>query len=455
MPGARTSIFCERCSAMMSVGRDSANAHFCAACGSYVCNACWDGALTRCMSCAGLAAVRPHGPHASLVWATKAFRQLNGVRPELEALDAQVDRRARDARALQRRLLLIRAEDSTSAALRALAAAPPTDEVRSIRQQVEIERLRVAGMSREPKARKVALPHVALAQGALPHVALRHLLRTLMSPLRAGWSRLWSIVRIPRISRSRVPHPAPRSLTTAAVVLAGAGGVAMVVLIGAAIRPTDARPPIAAIDSPSPEGQVAGGNPSPSPRPSAPAPILATFDELAIGAPLPTEFRVLGDANQVQVAAFPTPFDRSLRLTSPGDGAATSVCHVMDPAATRIAVDLFAPQPDGLAVTLRNPRSGLQVGIVVASLGTVLIQPSGEPMVGTAIGPSKWQRVTLFHDAVGGMRAAIGTPGPTAPSLDSSSPLPGWQPGEAAGEVCIESPRLQGAELFVDNLVIE
>jgi hypothetical protein len=239
------------------------------------------------------------------------------------------------------------------------------------------------------------------------------------------------------------------------MVLAGAAGVVLAVAIGAAIRPADARPPIAAVDSPSPEGQVAGGNPSASPRPTADARVLVTFDELVMGESLPSEWRVLGDPRQVQVAPFPTAVDRSLRLSSGADGASTALCRLVHKDATRILVDVYAAQPDGLAVTLRDPGSAREVGITVASLGTVVIRPSGEPTVGSGFEASQWQRVTLFYDAAAGMRAAIGTPGPTNPSVNGSSPLPGWQPGGRAAEVCVASPPTSDAELFIDNLVIE
>ena len=450
MPGARTSIFCESCGAIVPIGRDPAEAHYCADCGSYVCSSCWDGDASRCTTCASLVTGRPRGSRASLVWARKAFRDLSRVRPELEALDVHVHRRERDVRALERKLLMIRAEESTAAALRALADAPPSDQVRSLRQQVEIERLRVTGVSREPKAHSVAL--------TLPRVGTVTSLTTATRPVRAGWKRLRTLVPISRIGALRLPHPSSRSLTAAAMVLTAAGAVVLVVVIGAAIQSTAARPPIAALGSPTPEGEVAGGNPSPGSSPSSgasAAPIIATFDELVMGEELPSEWRVLGGVDQAQVAPFPTAVDRSMRVTSAADGTATTVCRSFDASAARIAVDLFAAQPDGLSVTLRNADSGLQAGIAVGSLGTVLIQPSGEPMVGPPLERSRWQRVTLFQDAGAGMRVAVGPPGPASPSANGSSPLPGWQPGGREAEICIASPRVQAAELFIDNLVIE
>ena len=223
---------------------------------------------------------------------------------------------------------------------------------------------------------------------------------------------------MPPLSVRRLPWSRQRAVVASELVVAGAIGVALALAINPAFWPADATPPVALTGSATPEGGVAGGNPSqspPSPGPTGQQPILAAFDEMVMGAELPSEWRVLGNANLVQVAPFPTAVDRSLSLVSTADGVPTAVCRVMDPAATLISVDLSAVQPDGLAVTLRDARSGLEAGISVESSGSALVQPSGEQMVGPPFDPSQWQRVTFFYDPVAGMRAAIGTPGIVQP----------------------------------------
>jgi hypothetical protein len=411
---ARTSIYCERCGAVVPVDDLSAEARYCVGCQLYTCDACWDGEAVRCATCHAQSADKGD-PQAQLDWAILGFRELSMVRPELDSLATAV-KGPLDAERLERRLLTIRARDSTATALRALGQARQGEEERELRQQVELERLRIAAVSRateEPRRQQLQLP-------ALP------------SGVRAIWRR---------------PSPISGVSPSAAFAVAsfGAAILLMATVVWPAIR-TGLRAPQAGVAStPTPEGAVAGGNPSRKPAvgPMPVAPMNATFDEIVIGGAIPREWRIIGDASNVEVAPFPNAVDRSLRLISADDGSPTSLCHTLVGHLSNLVVDLYAADPAGLTLSLKD-QAGSEGGIEVSRSGRVLLDPGSQPLTGPGFDAGTWVTVGLLLDE-SALRITVG---------GSTARVP-WSSTATAAELCLASPTGAGADLFVDNVTID
>lgn len=453
------------------------------------------------------------------------MRDLASVRPELESLDADAPRGSSTARQLQRRLLTIKAEDTTSAALMALENAPQDETTRLLRQRVELERLRVAAISSIPAPRRLPrprlpqlhpLPNVRLRLPHLPSVRWRapnfaparywmqsahgsratmpqlpHLPRVRWRPptfspacfwlqpahgsretmpqlphlpsirwrapnFGSAWARLRSLLPL----RVGVPHwRSPRiSMRRLLPFAAAAVGVATVVvgaMLISALRPSAAEPQLGAVSSPSVEGNVAGGQSSPSPQQTAIPVRRVTFDELIIGAQLPDGWRTRGSAGSVQVAPFPDPFDRSLQVTSSPEGASSAACY-RTRAETNISLDVFSDAPAGMAVSLRDPETGGELGVAVDADGSILLQPGNGRLEDAVISPDEWYHVSFGIDVAGGTvtlqvepRDAIGFAG-----AEASVPFE-WSSADARPELCVASPNLEGEAAYLDNVTVE
>ena len=490
MARARTSIFCEKCGAEASVrDRDAAQARYCANCKLFICTACWDGDTLRCTTCAGEASKARSGPHANLHWASTAFRDLATVRPELEILDANAPHGSSSAQELQHRLLAIKADDTTSAALRALANAPQDETTRVLRQRVELERRRVAGIwsapTHPPRPRR-HLPRLPTAPWRAPTFeaawsGLRSALgaRVTMprrpplptAPWRAAtFEAAWSRLRSALPFRATVPHwrlphwrlPAIsmwRPLPFAAAAAAG-GVIAMIVgaTVVSALLPPAADPQFGAVSRPSVEGDVAGARSSPSPSSPPPTTIRTqhvTFDALGIGMPLPDRWRVRGSAASVQVVAFPNPFDRSLQIMSSIDGGLSVACYRMG-AATGISLDVFSAAPAGMAVRLREREMGAELGVAVDDDGSILLQRGNSRLGDGVLEPALWYHVSFVMGMEAGTvtlqiepRDAIGLAG-----VQVRVPFD-WPSVERRLELCVVSPSLGGEAAMIDNVTVE
>ena len=412
MAGSRTSILCERCAAVTPIERDSAETRYCASCKLFICGRCWNGEQFSCAACAEEASDDGSDPQASLNRAINAFRDLAKVRTELESLGAVPAWGSATELELQHRLLIIKADDTTSAAISALSNAPQEESTHLIRHSVEVERLRVAALPSAPPTRRSSRP------------------------------------RLPAIT---VPHVWP--FAAAAIGIATViGGAALI----PAVRPDPTERRLGAMSSPSVEGGVAGARSSPvppSPGATATPPSRETFDELFIGAQLPERWSVMGRAESVQVAPFPNPVDRSLRVTSSPDGASNAACYQIG-IATSISLDVFSDRPPGMLISLRSPESGSELGLLVGVDGSILTQPANTRLGDSVVDPDEWHRVFLGIDTAKTVtlkvepRDAIGVIGAQA-----SVPFE-WPSTDAHQELCVASPGTAGDAAFVDNVIV-
>ena len=487
MVSGRTSIFCERCGAAASVTDRDAQARYCANCKLFICTDCWDAEAFRCTTCASKASRPKPGPHANLYWASKAFRDLATVRPERESLNA-VGPQPSSAVDLEHRLLTIKADDATSAALSALANAPQDQTTRELRQRVELERLRIAGMAspptHPPRPRR-DLPRLPSVERVASEIraawlTLRSLGQRVTTPrwppmagaawralsFEAAWSRLRSArpfgVRVPhwRVPHRSLPAVSMRCPSYFAAAMA-AGGVAALI-VGAtviyALLPAAADQELGATSGPSLEGDVAGGRSASSPSPPTLPPTAGrrrvTFDTLSIGMPLPDRWRVRGSAGSVQVVAFPNPFDRSLQIMRSSDSRPSVACYRMGAAATAISVDVFSAAPAGMAVSLRDPKTRA-LGVAVDDDGSILLQPGNRRLGDAVVEPALWYHVSFVMDMAAGSITLQVEPRDTVGLAGVQVKVPfGGQTGPPV-ELCVASPSLTGESVIIDNVTVE
>jgi hypothetical protein len=500
----RTSIYCERCGTVVPVGDRSPGPHYCAGCQSYICSTCWNGSALRCVGCAGGTA--DGGPLAGtrgVRTGRRILRDLESVRPELDALSAREEADAPlDDPHLQRRLLRIKAESAAEAALASIEDVRAPD-ARSLRQSIELERLRVAAIApTEPEPRRFRLPAIPLPRLSfprwsfprlsLPRLSLPTLALPRLSLPRVSFPRL-SLPRLslptlalPRLSLPHVSFPGlsvprlslptlalprlslprlslPRvSVPVARLVAGTAGAVAIAVIVVAAVlfrgsQPSTPLGVVVPLATPTPEGRVAGGRSSLGPLPSPTARLVqrSTFDELVMGSALPAAFSVQADGGSAGVAPFPNAVDRSLQLISSPSGAPTRLCHAVPGGTAQllISVDLHAARPFGVSVLLRLSDGVDGVGVRVGEDGSPVLEPGGGSLPVT-IGGSGWSRLTFAIDPIRSLvHVTVGT-GSQSGEADVALPL-SWPSADDSAQLCIGSPQLPQADLFVDNLVIE
>jgi hypothetical protein len=164
----------------------------------------------------------------------------------------------------------------------------------------------------------------------------------------------------------------------------------------------------------------------------------------------------VGAPESVQVSPFPTAVDRSLRIARHSDGSADAACVAVDRGATAIGLDLFADQPGGVAISLRAPDTGREIGIAVTSDGSVVTHPRGRAVAGISVEASQWLRITLALDArTDEMGVAIVERDVANLAEIDRAPLGEWRASGQAAELCIAGPQVPEADAFIDNLVIE
>lgn len=368
-------MFCERCGTKLD--RDAARqAHFCAACATFVGDECWvDGEACRNCADAGRASAAV-GVRA----VRRTHRELVALTREVDGLEtiARLSGEARQQLALEAWFVRHRARLVRDAARHAAGRSAP----------------RYAGRLR-PLEGEVTATYVEIIDR--------------LDALEAGDAQDARTRRV----RVRIPDISP---TQQRVVL-----VAGVVLIGALLAPRladlGAAPggSLAGIGVPtsSPEDGVAAsrGSPSPAPAPgtadpgtAAPGvPVSMTFDELRMDSVIGDELSIQrGTEEQVSVSAQPTSVDRSLRLVSDAGGIGPVVC--MDTA--------FEVGTVELELLVSDERASVQVMVGDAgALDRFIIEPGRIQFNGTdapaAIEAGQWYRAGIEREDSFGLASAF------------------------------------------------
>lgn len=230
------------------------------------------------------------------------------------------------------------------------------------------------------------------------------------------------------------------NLLIAVVALALAAGILAVTRLPGAVA--DGTPGAGGVIDADAESTNGAGTASSTPLSSAdaptPPPTVVTVDEHPMG-PINSEelpvTRVIGDP---QVEAFPSPFDRSLRL-----GSSSGLC---------VASASSAGVPS-LAFDVHFGEIGTGGGrLVVAFAGHVFVLDLASF---TGLDRSAWYRLTVTADDGAG-RAAVAAVADGSSQLEIELAGAGGTATATAGEACLSS-ELQAADasVFVDNLRVD
>jgi hypothetical protein len=173
-----------------------------------------------------------------------------------------------------------------------------------------------------------------------------------------------------------------------------------------------------------------------------------------MGAALPAGWRIQGDPANAEVAPFPNAVDRSLQLTTMPDGSPITICLPFDREATQVSIDLLADQPPGVAVSLRVPATGAEVGMAVAADGRPVVRSGEAPLGESAVPAATWVRA-IFEARPGSGTILIHLV-PRGDELPTGTSAPmDWSSIGPMFELCFTSPSAAASELSVDNVVIE
>jgi hypothetical protein len=203
---------------------------------------------------------------------------------------------------------------------------------------------------------------------------------------------------------------------------------------------------------------VAGGRSSPlppSPQPTAITARLETFDELIMGAELPERWRILGDAASVEVAPFPDPVHRSLRIVSSPKGESNAACYQIG-IATGVSLEILSDRPAGILVSLGEPGSGTELGFLIGADGSVLVQPGNTRLGDAVVDPAQWYRVSFGIDTSGETVTLEVEPRDAIGFSDAQASVPfAWPATDESPELCVTSPGTAGEAAFLDNLTVD
>jgi hypothetical protein len=406
-------FFCERCGAHTALGRRASKAHYCPSCRLFTCESCWTDAAVRCNRClagprktTGLTAARP------------LFTALSAVQGELASIANREQARGDPAEelAVERYLLATKATSIAAAIELALGRVQPRHAAiaRSLRGRARAEMASITDAIRPVTSHRLTRPD--------PSAQLRRALLAVQT-VRA------------RVTKRAFVIPATALIT-------GALGMAAVLALRPAVEPPTAVAPTA---SPTREGQVAGGSPKT---------VSFTFDELTAYGPPGPGWELLGGVGHAEIAPFPDPFDRSLRVSSGRTGTAV-ICRTGLPDTDRVSIDLSADDWRGMSLEVRQGRE--VVTITVDDGRRLVLEADGMTNeVTKRFDPTGWQRLILSLDLVDGVIGFDMEPRGGDAGLSSGIALPSaWlaTTGQTTG-VCFSSPRDRVDGIYLDNLII-
>lgn len=373
-------LHCERC------GREAAphigSYRYCVACGLYVCAAsCWHPS-GFCVGCAPSLSRRTISRDVALL--RRVDRRLREARRETAALAMGGTRRVGSDDVPFDLACLERKHASAVAVYHSVLGQRMSADRR--------ERLRrlTDRIHRNAIASGDAIEHAAAAANPAPSAVLA--------------DRLLGLGR--RVVESLEPSRRSAHLAFAAAALV----VVLVAVYVSALPPSrppegvlSGVPPPASVADPPPDDDPSAGGVTP-PASATPAPAVlvdVTFDDDRIG-PLASAGWAVGAAI-VEVSAYPTPFDRSLAVSS-ADGTAVEACFAIEDAvrfgSAGITLHLDDAASTVATVTLRDPTS-TPVLVVTASQTETTVENGGGTMLlsGEGLSPDAWYTVSVEESA--------------------------------------------------------
>jgi hypothetical protein len=388
--GSALSSFCERCGHSASI--EAGSVQWCLQCDLYVCTKCWDARRRRCADCAPLVARASRARDLTLL--RRVDRRLREVARDSSALPKQAD--VASGSTIDAELALLRLKTSTAVQNSEDALAR---RLRSARAG-EVESL----------ARRIRR-HATSADAAVARAN------------RAAWF-------LPARDGARGPVKPPRQLVVGGVVAAAVALVAVAVLAGdLGLGPSGREGVLGGVPSDGRSSRSGSVGPEVAASPEAEehrVSLAFDFNEVRMG-------EGIGDAwgrepataatESIQVAAYPTPFDRSARLTSTGKPAVAACAAVVPQDLQRIAFDVYIdparPAVGTLSLYAAGDQAALEI-VIDADEPLSARVATGELAPGPRIAPGAWRRVELIADG-GDLRWRVRSLAePTAAPADGS-----------------------------------
>ncbi len=369
MEGNAPSSFCERCGFPASI--QAGSVHSCLLCDRYVGTECWDARRRRCGDCAPLTARASKARDMMLL--RRVDRRLREVARDAIALSmqsAEADGSTIDAELVCLRLKTSNALENGEDALARRLRGARAGDVEALASRIGVHALLADSAVARAESAAVAASARDAASG--PPVLVRQLVLGGLAGVAAA------VVAVVVLTGILDPDPFERE-----GVLGGAPGDG----------------------SSSPTGPIGGTQTA---RPNAQEhPVLLAFDfnDVRMGEGIGEEWggqptTAAGDS--IQVAAFPTSFDRSARLTSSGRPDVAACASVVPQDVERVGFDVYIdparPAVGTLSLYAANGEPALQ--IVIDPEGQLSARvPTGELPLGPRIAAGAWRRVELVAEA--------------------------------------------------------
>jgi hypothetical protein len=186
--------------------------------------------------------------------------------------------------------------------------------------------------------------------------------------------------------------------------------------------------------------------PQASPRAGTAPMAVLNVDLHPIGPPDPDELPITRVVGSVEIAAFPTAFDRSLRFA----GTVAGLCVQRPPsqeAAISVAFDLHLGEAGAggrLHVTMDPAPAVPAIGLVVEL----------EALAG--LDQEAWHRLVVTGDGEGGGRLEVTPVGSDRPVLDAELGLDPTVAPASSDETCVHASLASSdAAVFLDNLQVD
>ena len=416
-------VHCERCGA--AVAARSGSYDYCVRCGLYVCTACWNDAGASCVTCAANIGRRTFVRDVLLM--RRVDRRLRELTREALSVHREIASQSKPLEALRTDYACLR--------LKAASAERARDFIVAHKRRPQ-HRAKLAAMAARVDRRALGAAFVVAHVGTALELREAHVPMDAEFGAAAGRSR--------RPARWLPALAGLGALLTLAAVMVMASqdesrregtlsGVPAVTRSDRSLSP----PPAAAASSPA--------------SIVPPATLAVDFDDQRIGASAGWEQPA--DTDLVGVAAFPTSFDRSLRVAT-DDGAPVSSClRVVPPVRLGMAeVDVV---PDGADVTagfsLRSSGMSLIVRTALTGTTTRLTGTDGSTATITGNTAGGWHRVSV-SSATDGLDLVAGP----VDQRYEQRPAAHLESGPAGdvGRVCFEVSGPPGSVAHFDNLTI-
>jgi hypothetical protein len=457
MEGNALSSFCERCGDWAPIGAGSV--HSCLHCDRYVCTECWDARRRRCADCAPLIARASRARDLTLL--RRVDRRLREVARDASALTAQTseaDGSTIDAELACLRLKTSNAvengEDALVRRLRSARAGEVESLAGRIRRHAAIADAAVA------RADRVAWRLRGAPSGEVESLARRMRRQSAVADAAVAGADLaaWA----PPVRDDAPAPPTPRRQLLVGGLVGGAVALVAVVVLAGDLAPGPSGregvlggAPADAGSSPtgSDGGKVAASPAAETHRVS----VAFDFNEVRMGEGIGDAWgRVptTAAAESIQVAAYPTPFDRSARLTSTGQPNIAACTAVVPQDLQRIAFDVYIDPARPAVGTLSLYAGGKHAAleIVIDADGPLSARvATGELTPGPRIAAGAWSSVELIAEG-GDLRWRVRSVAePTAAAAGGPLGLAALDP---ITRICLGVVGPAGRAVSYDNLEI-